>query len=586
MREMRISRWGNSLAIRFPAAVVEALARKAGDSIEVHVVGERAFEVNKVPTTRSRARRWQSGLDSRSVGDESGIVHFRHARMLRSREHEMRKYIGVVSSLILVSPAFAGIQENRASWLGPEVGRSATFTAHVVGAEKRGALHACPKDLRGGQVIQSREQQMALMKQRQDYVAERHKPLYEAHRREITEAQRQAFELATKVRRGEITREEYQKRHAASQAEQQHMVARFDAKIAALNAEAEKKYPLVTGTPVLTVRLQHSPRSPQDLIIPLDGDNPSSAFTDALNAALAQFLSTCGPINTVVVLHYYRDAERRGAEQGEEKEVLRNLYALPQSKLVLQPARPRSPDSPYKLAEYEDMTLAGFRAQDARIRRIHADYRQDFQYKSRRKPGVVYKYDEFWKSYPDFEIARRIFDGDFENYANTIDFAFLYTNFGGQFTARCRAHVKEIRRIYYPTRTYVGGEIDPGDLTFQAKYEDGMGYFEIDARFADRQSEFILEQTKYMLKNWLDGQKRGERFVWTVEGIRSGVHDVLAQGKLPPIQQFFGNTPCTSPVMRQLGDNIHRAANRMPSLQAAGIRTEGAEAASDPPTRL
>ena len=42
---MQVSRWGNSLAIRLPAAVVEALELKEGDEIEVHVAGERAFDV-------------------------------------------------------------------------------------------------------------------------------------------------------------------------------------------------------------------------------------------------------------------------------------------------------------------------------------------------------------------------------------------------------------------------------------------------------------------------------------------------------------------------------------------------------------
>lgn len=42
---MQIARWGNSLAIRLPAAVVEALGLKEGDEIEVHVAGARAFDI-------------------------------------------------------------------------------------------------------------------------------------------------------------------------------------------------------------------------------------------------------------------------------------------------------------------------------------------------------------------------------------------------------------------------------------------------------------------------------------------------------------------------------------------------------------
>jgi antitoxin MazE len=47
---MQVSKWGNSLAIRLPAAVVAALELKAGDEIEVRVAGARAFEVARDPT--------------------------------------------------------------------------------------------------------------------------------------------------------------------------------------------------------------------------------------------------------------------------------------------------------------------------------------------------------------------------------------------------------------------------------------------------------------------------------------------------------------------------------------------------------
>lgn len=42
---MKISRWGNSLGVRLPASVVEALGLAEGDEIEIDVVGARAFEV-------------------------------------------------------------------------------------------------------------------------------------------------------------------------------------------------------------------------------------------------------------------------------------------------------------------------------------------------------------------------------------------------------------------------------------------------------------------------------------------------------------------------------------------------------------
>jgi antitoxin MazE len=51
---MQVSKWGNSLAIRLPASVVEALALKEGDEVEVNVVGDRAFDIDR-DQTRERA---------------------------------------------------------------------------------------------------------------------------------------------------------------------------------------------------------------------------------------------------------------------------------------------------------------------------------------------------------------------------------------------------------------------------------------------------------------------------------------------------------------------------------------------------
>jgi antitoxin MazE len=42
---MQVAKWGNSLAVRLPQAVVEALKLKPGDEIEITVSSGRRFEV-------------------------------------------------------------------------------------------------------------------------------------------------------------------------------------------------------------------------------------------------------------------------------------------------------------------------------------------------------------------------------------------------------------------------------------------------------------------------------------------------------------------------------------------------------------
>jgi antitoxin MazE len=62
---MQVSKWGNSLAVRLPAAVVDALKLKEGEQIEIHVAGARTLEVARKPTPRDllmRLRKYRGQL--------------------------------------------------------------------------------------------------------------------------------------------------------------------------------------------------------------------------------------------------------------------------------------------------------------------------------------------------------------------------------------------------------------------------------------------------------------------------------------------------------------------------------------------
>lgn len=61
---MQVSKWGNSLAIRLPASVVEALGLHEGDDIEVMIADERIFQVRKNWITRPSLRGYESFEES------------------------------------------------------------------------------------------------------------------------------------------------------------------------------------------------------------------------------------------------------------------------------------------------------------------------------------------------------------------------------------------------------------------------------------------------------------------------------------------------------------------------------------------
>ena len=62
---MQVARWGNSLAIRLPVAVVKALEIKEGDEISLEVAHARGLVVSKEPSNTellNRLRKYRGSL--------------------------------------------------------------------------------------------------------------------------------------------------------------------------------------------------------------------------------------------------------------------------------------------------------------------------------------------------------------------------------------------------------------------------------------------------------------------------------------------------------------------------------------------
>ena len=60
---MKVAKWGNSLAVRLPRPIVEALELKEGDEVEILASGERRLEISRdrrreEALARIRAMRW------------------------------------------------------------------------------------------------------------------------------------------------------------------------------------------------------------------------------------------------------------------------------------------------------------------------------------------------------------------------------------------------------------------------------------------------------------------------------------------------------------------------------------------------
>ena len=77
---MNVAKWRYSLAVRIPAAVVEALELKEGDDIEIQVAGARQFGLARKPRRavlleRLRAFRGRLPADFKFDRDEANARH-------------------------------------------------------------------------------------------------------------------------------------------------------------------------------------------------------------------------------------------------------------------------------------------------------------------------------------------------------------------------------------------------------------------------------------------------------------------------------------------------------------------------------
>jgi antitoxin MazE len=62
---MKVAKWGNSLAVRLPQPVVDALELAEGDEIEINVAGSRVVEIARAPDDEAllaRLRRLRGSL--------------------------------------------------------------------------------------------------------------------------------------------------------------------------------------------------------------------------------------------------------------------------------------------------------------------------------------------------------------------------------------------------------------------------------------------------------------------------------------------------------------------------------------------
>ncbi len=373
----------------------------------------------------------------------------------------------------------------------------------------------------------------------------------------------------------------------------------------ALQQEARESAQAASGT--VGIILVHTPSDPNATIIPLDESAaPAPAFLAELNQTLKPFLTSCGDRANVGVAHYFKDislgAGKDWTGQISETQIAGYYYTLRGGQLALN--APDRGSKKFKLfhdAEHNDLTLASVKARWEKFHLVKAEYRKDFAIAAKRKAGIVYKLDPYWAAYtPDspagrsvmgyFDKARRMFDGDFTLIHKSQEFRVLFMDYGEVFSQRCKAQVQSFvtynipNQVITKTKTFMDGHQEH-------EYESRPIPYPIDARFDPQWGQWYQDRNAYRAKDLMEnmfsakGAKSFAEMTTQEFGARTREFLDMQTKTMLPITAFFDQHPCTSAAMTQLGENLIRAANGRPSLQADGIKLAGAEAESDPPSQ-
>ena len=171
--------------------------------------------------------------------------------------------------------------------------------------------------------------------------------------------------------------------------------------------------------------------------------------------------------------------------------------------------------------------------------------------------GLVHKSAAYWSDYKS-DMIRQVFEGDFGTDADTdgdARFHILFGTYVEQFSDNCRA--------------YLPSQFDKRTITSTVNGISTTRVINIDYRF-------LPKYDQYNRSSGLSVQQSISEALNVVNGSLSILDTNF------DIENFFSKETCKSAAMRQLGENLLRAANGKPSLQTVGSSIAGAAAESDP----
>lgn len=205
-----------------------------------------------------------------------------------------------------------------------------------------------------------------------------------------------------------------------------------------------------------------------------------------------------------------------------------------------------------------------------------------------RQAGIVYKSENFWNEFNNFEPARAAFEGSFAGLRESPAFKSYFIDFVGTYSLQCASFLPagSVERTYLSRKTTYDQygvvhsrgpwsefviRIDPD---YQVKYDQFTR--EVSAYNAVNTGVTLLEMTIKMAEAF---NKPARDFSENMQGVAA---TALSDFTLLEMLRFFAKANgCSSATLYQMKENIYRAAHGKPSLQAANVVVENAAAESD-----
>lgn len=169
-----------------------------------------------------------------------------------------------------------------------------------------------------------------------------------------------------------------------------------------------------------------------------------------------------------------------------------------------------------------------------------------------RNPGFVYKGQDFWENYPNFDDVRDILHGNFEYIDHPSHLAQAYINYVQQYDEVCSAFLpkKRVVRTVTPLKRDAFGnwsqDGEPSETNIESRFAD-----QFDRMYALVQ----METTADMFEQAANSILQGDLFL-------TGVWKMVAEDYIDSqvLAKFLRSESCESPTVKQLADNLHAVA--------------------------